>query len=262
MGFSDNARAARAAKHESDKKYDEKRKDWRARAWTCVVYPESAPEDWMDALHALRVAYFVSPLHDRDLNAEGEPKKPHYHVVLDAGSGQLFSGDQAAEMFAAFGGVYPDPAKNRNEFLKQCKVRKLVNALRYLCHLDEHDPYKVKYDVADVRCGYNELPYNDMVLREVEKDDLTMQMCDYALEHGVTDWATFVVFVKREHPEWMHELIHGAGGRFVSRFINGLLTQAREEREKKKYLMTKWRYEKETKLPTPESVLDENLRQI
>ena len=25
---------------------------------------------------------FISPLHDSDINADGEPKKPHWHVIL------------------------------------------------------------------------------------------------------------------------------------------------------------------------------------
>lgn len=254
MAFSDNAKAVRAARKAANAKYDEKRKDWRARAWQCVVYPDSAPDDWFDKLQSLRVTYFVSPLHELDLNPEGEKKKPHYHVVLDAGKSSLYSGDQAVEMFDAFGGVYPPPKTARKAFLEECKVRKYVSALRYLCHLDEHDPNKFHYDVQDVRYGYSDLPYSQLCLREMEKDEIALEMCEFAALHGCTDFATYVTLVKQEHPEWLHDLIHEASGRFVSRFINGLLTKEREEREKKKYLMTKWRYEKETGQPSPDRI--------
>ena len=54
----------------------------RTRNFATVVYPESAPADWMERLDQCHVAALVSPLHDRDTNPSGEPKKPHYHVLL------------------------------------------------------------------------------------------------------------------------------------------------------------------------------------
>lgn len=247
-------------RREIQSKADEKRQDWRKRAWTCVVYPESAPEDWREILHSQGVAYDISPLHDKDLNAEGEFKKPHYHVILDFGAGKTQSGDGAIEIFDLIGGVYPDPKKNRQEFLKSCKVKKIESAWRYLCHLDEHDPAKCKYDVADVQSGFHELPYSERCMKAMEKDEMTLAMCDFVVSNDIYDFATFVMRARVDHPEWLHSIINDKPGTFVNRFINGRIQANREEREKKKYLMNKWRYEKETGLPAPESVLDENLR--
>lgn len=57
-------------------------RDQRTRNFATVVYPESAPSDWIDKLDQLHVAALISPLHDKDTNPSGEPKKPHYHVLL------------------------------------------------------------------------------------------------------------------------------------------------------------------------------------
>lgn len=244
MAFSENAKDARAAQRKAEKKYDEKRKDWRARAWQCIVYEESAANSWLERLHKQGVTYFISPLHDRDLKENGELKKPHWHVVFDAGSSRLFSGDQAKEMFDIIGGVYPDPVKDRKKFLEVCKVKRLERALRYLCHLD--DPAKAAYSVEDVIYGYSEISYTQMIMTQMEKDGRAIEMCRYALENNVTDFATYVMLCIEDKPEWVHALIHDASGRFVAKFINGLLTRNREEREKKKYLMSKWRYENES----------------
>lgn len=253
--FNANAEASRARRKESVKKYDDKRQDWRKRAWQCVVYPESAPSDWMERLHSQGIAYDISPLHDKDLNAEGDKKKPHYHVILDFGAGHTQSGDGAIEIFDIIGGVYPDPKKDRKKFLEACKVKKIESAWRYLCHLDEHDPAKVQYDVSEVISGFHELPYSDRCMKAMEKDEMTLEMCDYVVSNDIYDFATFVIRARNDHPEWMHAIINDKPGTFVNRFINGRLTANREEREKKKYLMNKWRYEKETGLPTPEIVL-------
>ena len=61
-------------------------KDVKKRNWAMVLYPESAPEDWRDQLRKTGLQCAVSPLHDKDTNADGEPKKPHYHVILVYGS--------------------------------------------------------------------------------------------------------------------------------------------------------------------------------
>ena len=52
------------------------------RNWAFVLYPESAPVDWRDLLQKTGLQCAVSPLHDRDLNPDGEPKKAHFHVII------------------------------------------------------------------------------------------------------------------------------------------------------------------------------------
>jgi hypothetical protein len=41
----------------------------RGRNWGIIVYPESAPKDWLDIIRMEPVA--VSPLHDKDVNPDG-----------------------------------------------------------------------------------------------------------------------------------------------------------------------------------------------
>lgn len=223
---------SKAAQHRAD----DKRKDWRARAWQCVVYPESAPDDWMERLHAQGIAYDISPLHDQDMKADGSGyKKPHYHVVLDWGAGSTTSGDRAIEIFKIIGGVYPDPAKDRHEFLERCKVKKLISAQRYLIHADEHDPGKHHYNAEDVKSGHQEKPYADRTLREMERDELTMRMVLFAVEHDIYTFNQFVDEAMVEHPEWMHAIIHDRAGTFINRYLNGRLAECRERRERRKF---------------------------
>ena len=51
----------------------------KKRNWAFVVYPESAPEDWIEQLQKTGLQCAVSPLHDKDTDPTGEPKKAHYH---------------------------------------------------------------------------------------------------------------------------------------------------------------------------------------
>ena len=58
------------------------KKDVRARTWTFILYPESAPENWRDILDGYHIPWVESPLHDRDVNPDGTVKKAHRHIIL------------------------------------------------------------------------------------------------------------------------------------------------------------------------------------
>lgn len=57
-------------------------KSVKKRNWAFVLYPESAPDDWLSILQKTGLMGAVSPLHDCDVDPTGEPKKAHYHVIL------------------------------------------------------------------------------------------------------------------------------------------------------------------------------------
>lgn len=109
--------------------------DKKTRNYYTVVYPDSAPKNWIDVLSEERVPAFVSPLHDADVNPDGEAKKPHWHVMI------MFDGpkpaDRARAIFDKIGGVGCDA------------VVSVRGYARYLCHLD--NPEKHQYDQGDVR---------------------------------------------------------------------------------------------------------------
>ena len=114
--------------------------DQRNRNFTFIVYPESAPKNWKQILEDLAVPCFISPLHDKDIIPEtGEPKKPHYHVLLMFGGKKSL--DQVLEMLQPLNIHYVDI------------VNDLRGATRYLCHLDFFDRLdKRLYSTADVVC--------------------------------------------------------------------------------------------------------------
>lgn len=116
----------------------------RTRNYTCLVYPESAPVDWLEILRQQFVPAFVSPLHDQDIVvATGEIKKPHHHVLIMFDSVKTIV--QARELIEKFGGVIPP------DYL--FVVNSIKGVARYLCHMD--DPDKAQYPVSSVLsfCG-------------------------------------------------------------------------------------------------------------
>ena len=87
----------------STKKTSKSSGSGRTRNYATVVYPESAPENWKEILTDFFIPAFISPLHDKDINPGGEPKKPHYHVIIMFDS--VKTTEQAKAVFEQIGGV-------------------------------------------------------------------------------------------------------------------------------------------------------------
>jgi len=111
------------------------RNESKTRNWAFVVYPESAPDGWQGLLAETHMQAFISPLHDRDVNDDGEYKKPHYHVVICA-DGPITQ-KRANEIIEPFCGT------KSAEYVKS-----LRGYVRYLAHMD--DPEKAQYDPMEI----------------------------------------------------------------------------------------------------------------
>lgn len=160
----------------------------RTRNWACVIYPDSAPRDWVHILEEFHVPFLVSPLHDRDVTADNEPKKPHYHVLLCFDS--VKTQDQAVEIFVSVNGVGCE------------KVSSMRGYARYLCHLD--DPDKVQYDINDVY-AYRE-DYATLISLPTDKYDSIAAMIDWVDREGVISYAQLLRFAKSHNEIWFRVL--------------------------------------------------------
>lgn len=157
----------------------------RYRNFATVVYPESAPEGWIDILSDLHIPSFISPLHDSDINPTGDKKKPHYHVMI------MFEGvktlEQAAEVFTQISGV-------------GCEVvQSLRGYARYLCHLD--NPDKFQYDPEQVRalCGAD---FYGIIGLAIDRYKAIDEMCDFCLENCIVAYSDLADYCRKERFEW------------------------------------------------------------
>ncbi len=170
----------------------------RYRNFGCVVYPESAPENWIDILSDQKLPCFVSPLHDEDLDIQGQPKKPHYHVMV------MFEGkksrDQVNVIFNQIGGV-------------GCEI---VNSIRgyarYLCHMD--NPEKHQYNPDDVIC-FGGADYFGICSLAVDKYKAIGEMMDFCKLEGIHSFAYFCRYAKDFRFDWFRILCDS--GAFVMR---------------------------------------------
>ena len=159
----------------------------KSRAWACIVYPESAPDDWLEQLESARVPTLISPLHDRDVTAEGKPKKPHWHV-LAMWDGPTTEG-VAATYFARAGVTAPPEL-----------VSSMRGYARYLVHLDDHD--KVRYDEHDI-VAISGAEWAKFALDEGEAIGRALdEIEDWIDATGCISYAALCRYARRERPDW------------------------------------------------------------
>lgn len=161
----------------------------RKRNWTFVVYADSAPDDWREKLAALHIPMYISPLHDSDVNPDGTPKKPHWHVVL------------------MFSGVKPEAAAQEVSDLcskvKVQQVKDIVSMARYLCHMD--NPEKAQYAVSDV-VSLGGADYLEHVQKAADTDAALGEMMDWCVEQGCYSFYRLAMYARRVKPDWFRVL--------------------------------------------------------
>lgn len=161
----------------------------RSRNFATVVYLDSAPDGWQEILSQQFVPAFISPLHDKDLNPTGEPKKPHYHVVLMFDS--LKAKDQAQDIISKINGV-------------GCEVVQSIRGYaRYLCHLD--NPEKAQYKQEDVRslCGAD---YPNVIGLVTDKYKAIGEMIDFCEDNGIYSYSELLKYCRMERFDWFRVL--------------------------------------------------------
>ena len=162
---------------------EKKSTDNRARTWTFVLYEESAPENWRDMLDEQHIQWVESPWHDKDMNANGEPKKKHKHILL------MFSGKKSYEQIKEITDSLTQPIPQRCH-----DARALV---RYMAHLD--NPEKAQYNVNDI------IPHGGVDVSEMlrpsssERYSLIRDMIDYIRSKGVTEFQDLMDYAAEEH---------------------------------------------------------------
>jgi hypothetical protein len=159
----------------------------RTRGFNLIVYPESAPENWRSILDELHIAWVESPLHDLDVNPDGEVKKAHYHVTLIFDSVKDI--EQVKEITDLLNGPHPQ------------KCNSIRGSIRYMVHMD--NPEKYQYDkskiiahggadVAELLKPSNSERYSLIaeMMTFCDENEITefVDLTKYAIQYRFDDW--------------------------------------------------------------------------
>lgn len=152
------------------------------RLWCFEFYPESAPDNWYEIIDSWIIPILVSPLHDCDVDDNGELKKPHYHALM-----------------CLDGPITYKTALGLAEQLGTHHVEKAISRAayeRYLCHLDS--PTKYKYDVAEIKAFGGAVP--KFAIDEGYRDGI-IAITKLIEDLGIVRYSDLCYTITTAHPE-------------------------------------------------------------
>lgn len=205
------------AQKRADAKYDAKRRGTRRHNWNAIGYPESMPPDWLDILRDSPCQGFVSPLHDKDVNADGEPKKPHHHIIISFSNVKTY--DDAKGIFDRIGAVMPP--KNPAKWQPKPWVEDMRAELRYFLHLDQ--PSKAQYDISGVQT-WGGVDYESLIMTTSDDDEVIYEIMDFCDKYDVASYARLCQYVRKHRPEWRRVVLR-SGAVPLSRYLRSVSWQ-------------------------------------
>ena len=157
-------------------------KDGRARAWTFLVYPDSAPDNWRDILDSKCIPWTESPLHDPDASSPepAEQRKKHYHCVLTFEGKK--SKDQVKDIIKELNCTVP------------LVVHNLRSLIRYFLHLDQ--PSKQQFALEDIKphCG---MEIKDYLLNKSDKYYYLAEMMQFIKDNEIIEYHDFIDYCRQ-----------------------------------------------------------------
>lgn len=172
----------------------------RTRNWACVLYTESADDNFRYKIAEWHIPAFLSPLHDKDpkLNPDtGEIlydenceiifKKPHYHLQLIFDS--VKTEKQARDLFETIGGVGCE------------RINSFIGYARYLCHLNEDPVLKPLYNVRDVM-AFGGADYMRTITMCYDKNATMNEMREWCSNNDIIAYEDLYNYAATCEPEW------------------------------------------------------------
>lgn len=174
----------------------------RTRNYATVVYQESAPDNWQLILADLCISAFISPYHDMDKNPDGEPKKPHWHVMIMFDT--VKTREQAREIFDKIGGV-------------GCEViASLRGYARYLCHLDNPDKHQYNKDDVTSLSGAD---YVRTIGLTSDKYIALDEMMEFCMVNNIYSYSELCNYARVNRPFDWFRVLSDCGTYMMSTFL-------------------------------------------
>lgn len=172
----------------------------QGRNFSYFAYPESMIPNLFDILlkdsdssqnQENPYSILISPLHDSDLDDLGQPKKPHYHIMVMRKSEITLAG--ARRWGDLRGLILPE----------KCSKRGMA---RYLCHLDQKD--KHLYNTEDV-ISYN-CNYLEIIGSSVDKFAMYRDLLECIACNNFVYFSDFLDYCKDNNDDWFRFCCSGA----------------------------------------------------
>lgn len=170
------------------------------------LYEDSCNPSWRQVLQGMHTPAFVIR-HDYDKKITGEPKKPHWHILILFG--RQVKSNYAQRVADALGAA--------NRYWETVPYRH--GYARYMCHLD--NPEKYQYSPDDVIC-FGGADYIEFAVNNVEKskikNEILIDIIQMVRKSNVHSYAMVVNYaIDSGNMEWLSILRQN--GAFIAEYI-------------------------------------------
>ena len=148
----------------------------KKRYWAMVLYPESAPKNWRDLLRETGIQCAISPLHDKDINADNTEKKAHYHIILCYEGPTTFK--NVCSLTESLNQPIPQP------------LEQLRGYYRYLIHKDNPEKYQYDESMITTINGFDISNYLDLTSTQVIA--ILKQITQFIDDNNITEYCDLI----------------------------------------------------------------------
>lgn len=169
----------------------------KKRHWGFIVYPDSAPENWREILTESGLPVAISPLHDKDVNADGTLKKAHWHCIAS------YSGPTTFNTVNALMSKLNAPIPQGLESVR--------GNYRYFTHQD--NPEKYQYDEKEIQTlnGFDIADFVELSKSEIHA--IVIKLEKLIIEHDFDEYSDVCEYLVQvdmmpEHEIFTNRTIH------------------------------------------------------
>ena len=204
---------------------DEEKKQ-KVRNFAVVVYPDSTTlnASWRENLKALGHKAIISPIHDNDIDINGLPKKPHYHVCV------------FRENATTWNSCVKTMSANVDSSIKYVEVLRgtIQASYDYMSH--KNAPQKAQYNEDDVVClnGFN--PFDYQKQSRSDKLNCTKEIYIYIENNTIEEFSDLIQLLIMEQKDELLEYVANHAF-FIDKILTSLRNKnlnAKKQRNKKK----------------------------
>lgn len=154
-------------------------KDIKKRYWAMILYPDSAPCDWLTRLQETGLQCAISPLHDKDINPDNTIKKAHYHIILCYENPTTFN--NVSKLCESLNQPIPQP------------LEQLRGYYRYLVHKDNPEKYQYDEQLIKTINGFDISNYLDLTTSQV--NCILKQIQQFILDNDVQEYSRLMILL-------------------------------------------------------------------
>ena len=174
-----------------------------------MLYTDSAKNNWQEILKSRKIKGYAI-LHDKDVQEDGTPKKPHYHILIryDNPTAESTVQKLAKEIGTANG--------------KVISVADYKGYAEYLIH--KNNPEKTQYTIEEVE-SYGGLNYKTLIKDDGDSkrraEETLKEILRYCRQNGIYSYSELVDLALEESNEWFR-LISGRYMRCVINYLKSM----------------------------------------